>query len=302
MELSQTDAIERVWRAFLDSDSLRTSGQKVGMCRWFQVFVSLRRLFNDWSSLLVVLIRANIDEPWMRSQVFGGGMTEPVDLDASVPGIGERRVQTKCSVIEEIRQLRKAIRNAMHFTVTFLSTPLHRRMCGLVVKLTLSVQEWYHAQATVLKSGEASREWIVKQLGGSFWDPLRKTFGQCRDLSILEDLGFKTHLAPAELLLCKNDASMCDDEFMAAHFGKFMQALVKRRIFRSAWLLFGWPGRLGLLLDATKAGFFFHTPPLVYGDGGVCFVFRGLPSCKAVQSSRGLARKSRKRLGLAGRD
>ena len=66
-----SDSFEHiVWSRFLAFESFQTSGQKVGMCRWFQLFVSLRRLFDDWTSLLVVLIRANLDEPWMSSRQY----------------------------------------------------------------------------------------------------------------------------------------------------------------------------------------------------------------------------------------
>lgn len=249
VDLSNPSAKEQVWAAFLDSGSLWTSGQKVGMCRWFQVFVSLRRLFQDWTSLLVVLVRSNLDEPWMRNEVFGPGAAEPVEMDPGMPGVAERRVQTKCSVVEEIRQLRKAVRNAMHFSMSFLSTPLHRRMCGLVVELTRSVQEWYHAQAVALKSSGSNRSWLARQLKDDFWKPFRQTFKAFGDASLLDDLGFKLRFSGGDIAVQALDARLCDDEFMALHMGKFAQALVKRRIFRSAWLLYGWPGRFASLLD-----------------------------------------------------
>lgn len=249
VDLASPLAAGRIWASFLDSASFSTSGQKVGMCRWFQVFVSMKRLFLDWTSILVVLIRANLDEPWMKSQVFGAG-AEPVELGQNVPGVSERRVKTKCSVVEEIRELRKAVRNAMHFAITLLSTPVHRRMAGLLVKCTGMVQQWYHEQATTLKSSEANVKWMTEQRAGGFWAPLRKTFAAFLGSSLLDDLGFKLSFEPESLRVISTDASLCDDEFIAMQFGRFVQALVKRRVFRSAWVLFGWPGRLGMLLDS----------------------------------------------------
>ncbi len=99
-----------VWNAFLDSECLNTAGQKVGICRWAQAFVYMKRLFPDWSSLLVALIRANLDEKWMQSSVFSGIAVEQVEVQSTMPGVGEQRVQTKLSVAEEIRELRKIVK------------------------------------------------------------------------------------------------------------------------------------------------------------------------------------------------
>ena len=80
-----------VWSRFLASESFHTSGQKVGLCRWFHVFVSLRRLFDDWTSLLVVLVRANLDEPWMCASVFHGNTVKSDELEGGTPGVGGKK-------------------------------------------------------------------------------------------------------------------------------------------------------------------------------------------------------------------
>ena len=87
-DLADASAEDIIWQRFLESACLNSAGQKVGMCRWFQVFVCLRRLLVDWSSLLVVLIRANLHEPWMDQSVLVG-VVEPVNVDAGMPGAGE---------------------------------------------------------------------------------------------------------------------------------------------------------------------------------------------------------------------
>ena len=248
VDMMDPDSAKQIWDMFLDSASVNTAGQKVGMCRWFQVFVSMRRLFPDWTSLLVVLIRANQGEPWMANSVLGSGLVAQVEVDAAMPGVGERKMQTKDSVADEIRQLRKAVRNAMHFAMCFLSNPLHRQMCGLVVWLTSSVQEWYHSQAKTLKSNDSGRTWMLEQLAGSFWVPLRSAFRALHQEGVLQDLGFVTRLTATEREFTDNHAGLCDEEYMAMHAGKFVQAMIKRRVFRSAWFIYGWPGRLcGLL-------------------------------------------------------
>ena len=61
------------------------------MCRWLQVFQSVRRLFDDWTNLHVVLIRANLDEPWMSASVFHGNTVKPVEPEAGMPGVEEKK-------------------------------------------------------------------------------------------------------------------------------------------------------------------------------------------------------------------
>ena len=77
---------------------------------------------------------------------------KPVELEAGMPGVGKKKkVQATCSVMEQIEQLRSVVRNAMHFTMFFLSNPLHRRMCGLVVIFNSKVQG-YQEQAQTMKT------------------------------------------------------------------------------------------------------------------------------------------------------
>ena len=54
------------------------------------MFLSLRRLFADWTSLLVVLIRANLDEPRMSASVFHVNIVKSVELEAGMSGVGEK--------------------------------------------------------------------------------------------------------------------------------------------------------------------------------------------------------------------
>ena len=66
---------------------------------------------------------------------------------------------------------------------------------------------------------------------------------------VLEDLGFLTEFGAKDLHTFAGDAMQNDDEYFASSTGRFVQASIERL---SACLLFGWPGRAGLLLhDST---------------------------------------------------
>ena len=97
----------------------------------------------------------------MSASVFHGNTVKPVEPEAGMPGVEEKKVQTTCCVMEEIKQLKSVVPNAMHVT-------LHRRMCGLVVIFTSKVQEWYHKRAVTLKTSSMNRSWVVEHLRGAF--------------------------------------------------------------------------------------------------------------------------------------
>ena len=53
------------------------------------MLVSLRRLLNDWTSLLVALIRANLDG--MCASVFDGNTVKSVEHEGGMPGVGSKK-------------------------------------------------------------------------------------------------------------------------------------------------------------------------------------------------------------------
>ena len=81
--------------------------------------------------------------------------------------------------------------------------------------------------------------------------PLKGTMQLLTTEHVLEDLGFLTKFGAKDLHTLTGDAKQCDDEYVASSTGRFVQALIKRRIFRSAWLLFGWPSRPALLVHES---------------------------------------------------
>ena len=67
--------------------------------------------------------------------------------------------------------------------------------------------------------------------------PLKSTVQVLTTEHVLEDVGFLTKFGAKELRTFAGDAKQCDDEYVASSTGRFVQALIKRPIFRSAWLL-----------------------------------------------------------------
>ena len=62
----------------------------------------------------------------MCASVLDGKTLKSVELEGGMPTVGGKKVQTKCSVMEEIKQIWSVVRNAMHFTLFFEPTaPTH---------------------------------------------------------------------------------------------------------------------------------------------------------------------------------
>ena len=138
-------------------------------------------------------------------------------------------MQTKFSVMEELEQFKSVVRSAVHVTqVFFLSNPLHRRMCGLVVIFTSKVQQWFHKYAETLKTG-MNRSWVVEHLRGAFMQPLIGTMHLLVTEHVLEDLGFLTKFRAKDLHSFAGVAKQCDDEYAASSTGRFVHAPIKRR-------------------------------------------------------------------------
>jgi hypothetical protein len=247
--LGGEDVEQEVWNAFLDSEGLRKRFQKVGMCRWYQLFVRLRTFMEDWTSLLVVLVRLCIDDKFL-THLSMEQLMEPVKQDMAMPGASGERVQTKSSSADEIRTLRKACRNAMHLAIFILSDPMNQARAQVLKIMTIHTHAWYHEQAKVLRNATAAGGWHVAQLHGAFWVPLRNTFALLQDPRIVEALGMSVSFGAAAVDVPSMHAELAGEQGIAALAGTFVQSLVKKRVFRSAWMLYGWPSRCAEFLNS----------------------------------------------------
>ena len=77
--------------------------------------------------------------------------------------------------------------------------------------------------------------------------PLNSAWGSLGKRSVLEKIGFEVDIRPDDVPIDSFSARLLDDEVVASIAGRLLQSLARRRIFRSAWLLYGWPARFQLL-------------------------------------------------------
>ena len=228
---------------------MRKRFQKVGFCRWYQLLVRLRTFMVDWTSMLAVLVRLCIDDKFPTHLSMEQPM-EPVKQDTAMPGASGERVQTKLSSADETRALRKACRNAMHLAIFILSDPMNQARAQVLKLMATHTHAWYHEQAQLLRNAAAAGEWHCAQLHCEFRVPLRKTFALLQEPRTVEALGMSVSFGSAALGVPSMHAELGGQQGIAALAGTFVQPLVKKRVFRSAWMLYGWPSRFAEFLSS----------------------------------------------------
>lgn len=245
-EIDSDANMEAVFQRFLDASACNRAGSKVGMCRWYQVFQRLLLFIPCWTSFLVVLLRVNFNEPWMRDGLFTTRFSTEVQIDSTTPGVAP--AQTKESATEALRALRAAARNSMQFVILFLVNPVHKRVALLLAVLTTATHCWYQEQAKKIKDADKCFAWKLRQSCGEYFEPLRNTFKLLRTPHRLEQMGFSIRFGPSDLNQQAGAAAFSDDDYVAARAGRFVQALIFKRIKRGMWLFLGWPGAFVQLL------------------------------------------------------
>ena len=241
------EAEETTWRTFLASRCFWLYQQKVGMCRWGQIFQRLPGLCADWTSFLSLLLRLCVDEKFMDSSYY----TEVLGGIAGAVSAGESKFDrtTKESSADELKELRKACKHALNFTIHFLMGWRNKMVTRVLGFLSQAVWHAYSVQAKTLVATMANGTWGLEQVKGKIWQPLVDTIGFLQTPSKLEEMGIdiKATIEP----LCREETKgtyhKCVETSQTA--GQFAMAIVRRRIGRLAFLMFGWPYHFALFLD-----------------------------------------------------
>ena len=143
-EYHSPSGVRKVFEAMMDSRSLILKGSKVGIARFSKSSRGRKSFLQDWSSFLVGLTVACLDEPWMTSQTLSSVKNKLNDLrHAAAPQRGEARVQTRHSSAEEIRMLRGCCRNGLQLGFILLSDLSNRRRAAALVYATSTTRLWY---------------------------------------------------------------------------------------------------------------------------------------------------------------
>ena len=244
-----------VWSDFLDSVRFRRRGRKVGLCRWGQMYHELGGALRDWTSLFVVLVRLGIRERFMSNSHFAA-LIRPVEqahAAGALPGTEGDDTRTADSSAAGIKALRAACKNALQFVTMVMGDERNHRRALVVSLASQKFVSWYSASTDELKNGLAGGLWTLELLNGGIWTPFRETWTELMTPSYLELLGLRIYFDAGDFQPAPYDARLVDDSFTAQLCGKLVQALLRRRACRTAFLVWGWPGRFCRLAD-TEPG------------------------------------------------
>jgi hypothetical protein len=134
-------------------------------------------------------------------------------------------------------QLRRACKHAFNFVILFLASVNNRRVGSILSTLTHATESWNTKQAWRFKCAAENHDWVLEQLGGDFWVPLRSTFQALMSPAELEAMEFDVQLSSHSPDRNRTESN----SKYSGIAGKFVQSLVRRRAFRSAWFTDGWP-------------------------------------------------------------
>ena len=239
-ELCKGESAEtEIWHAFLDSKTFWLYQQKIGMCRWGQVFRRLQSFASDWTSFLALLTRMCI------SDFFSTLLKDLKASGVALSGNSQFERTTKGSSAEEIKQLRSACKNALCFAYHFLSVSKHKSMAIALGLCSQRFWEHYTEQGQSLTSGAGGREWGLRQLQGQFWQPFQRSVQFLGSAALLEKLEISV----------EGSSSATDpaaEEVRLSFAARFVFAMVRRRFVRCVFFILGWPYRGALWLDPAK--------------------------------------------------
>lgn len=130
-----------VWDAMVNSWPLTRRGTKVGMCRWWAIFRSLRVLLTCRSSKLIMLLWICMNEAWIKP----GYVAKHAYASAAVVGIAAvvASNRTARSAPDQVGKLRKACSNALHLCCLFMADPFNEVGTHTLCNGCRAVESWH---------------------------------------------------------------------------------------------------------------------------------------------------------------
>lgn len=220
---------------------------KVPVSRWFAFFDALESLLATWHAKLVQLLYIAISEGWVSGAQWRRveslmkermALTEDGDMSKE-PTSNERA---------EVKKLRMACRNTLHFGMAMLMDETTRLTFAGIVRVAAPVRAWHGRSTAETRTMEDTLSWYVAQSKGAIFEPLRAIVTMVLDVGFWGSLGLwdgtdMRFRDPPDMLHARSE-----DEVVKKVFD-FALALVSRRMRTVLWHCRGYLGSWPLLLD-----------------------------------------------------
>lgn len=144
--------------------------QKVGMSRWFGIVDAASSFLPVWHSRLLVQTYLCLQ---MGIDLAGAGtaMMDSVTLSSASSSTDPARCST-AQDSEDVRKLRSACRNALHFATLVLGDADMHAMARLLPAVVAPLRSWQTEQSKTLRSCSDSAEWYMRQAAGVGFEAL----------------------------------------------------------------------------------------------------------------------------------
>ena len=167
------------------SRAFRKLGNKVGMCRFYQLFVEVASFLSIWYTTLASVLILCLDMQVIHSGACGEALRK-LQRARDLPGADGERIPTKRSSAEELRELRAACKNSLHLICVTLMEPRNYRYAAMLTEMSVCTHAWYCHAATVLRSVDESVEWCRQQDDSGFQKHLAGTWQRLQNRTSLE--------------------------------------------------------------------------------------------------------------------
>lgn len=169
------------------------------------------------------------------------------DAGAADPSRGTS--QRRPDIVDQI--VRKSCSNALVVAAYLLNAPLSYRRLAIFVECSTAVEKWHGDQAKEVKNCESAERWLIDQTGGDrcmrhitcCWVPLSMAASVARQ-------GFWTPHGGQPM---PDEAGIMAEDTLATEAGRFVLALIRRRLVRTMHITVGWPLSAARLLHSPRA-------------------------------------------------
>ena len=199
---------------------------------------------------LFAMIHVGINNDIVSKKNWSG--LQKIASEVSAPGDNDPKTTMKRGS-DAVKKLRTATSNNLHLSICILMDSFTVSLLHAINSCFKYAKEWYHEQNVRIRSATESRNWLMEQVSGDFYNHIRNTLAVMQDPSALENM----KLIPRG---CSSTERAPDhpDQITAVRLTylvtRMIFSFILQRFTRFLWALAGWPTR-GILLghaDSTK--------------------------------------------------
>ena len=237
-------------QSLLGDDTWAAKGEKVVVNRFMGMRRKAKLETQKWSRRSFAYQYTCLEQGF-----FNGAKFNKLVVKAA-----ENEDQTTSSKREQPgdKALKNSCQNSMVVAAMVYANPDNRVMQTILWVATQPLEEWHHLQSTSCRSAAETRDFLVQQQGpGGFLKVMACTLAVVMSPTDLAMIGFDMPTKPlgsispwkSEL----EDPEVGRQNDFAQEMGRFVMALVGKRLLRLAFFLRGWPGRCaGFLVQGAR--------------------------------------------------